>query len=72
MSDRSLTSGEQTAIILLGLFVTPLALLAIWFWWRDTSPLRAEGVWHIGKWFLVVYGVLLVLLLVPGLFGLFR
>lgn len=72
MNDRPLTSGEQVAVILVGVFVTPLALLALWFWWRDTSPLRAEGVWQVGKWFLALYGVLLLLVLLPGLFSAFR
>ena len=53
MNDRPLSSGEQTAVILGSLFVSPLLLLVLWFWWRDTSPRRAQGVADIAKWFVL-------------------
>lgn len=69
MNDRPLTSGEQAAVILLAFFVSPLLLLALWLWWRDTSPRRAQSVADIAKWFVLAWLVLLGLMLGGGLLG---
>lgn len=71
MNDRPLSSGEQTAIILAAFVVSPLLLLVLWFWWRDTSPQRAKGVADIAKWFVLAWLILFGLILGGGLIAQF-
>ena len=52
--DRPLTRGEETALILACLFLTPLIAIIAFFWWRDSSPQRAQSVAAVARQFFTV------------------
>ena len=49
--DRPLTRGEETALLLACIFLTPLVAVIAYFWWRDNSPQRANSVVALARWF---------------------
>ncbi|WP_310584947.1 hypothetical protein [Deinococcus sp.] len=52
--DRPLTRGEETALLLACLCLTPLVAVIAYFWWRDSSPQRANSVVALARWFFTV------------------
>ena len=58
--DRPLTRGEETALLLACLCLTPLVAVIAYFWWRDSSPQRADSVLALARWFFTVILVVIV------------
>ncbi len=58
-SDRPLTRGEETALLLACLCLTPLVAVIAYFWWRDSSLQRAGSVVALARW---VFTVILVVI----------
>ena len=52
--DRPLTRGEETALLLACLCLTPLVAVIAYFWWCDSSPQRANSVVALARWFFTV------------------